>query len=54
MPAFSGVAEYVTYTDKPSLFRLLLDIANVYGVGKNRALGLGYVNAEIVKQHVLH
>ncbi|ADN51062.1 Protein of unknown function DUF2276 [Vulcanisaeta distributa DSM 14429] len=48
VPAFEGVAEYVTYTDRPSLFRLLLDVVNAYGVGKNRALGLGYVVADVV------
>ncbi len=48
MPAFEGTAEYITYTDRPSLFRLLLDVANAYGVGKNRTLGLGYVVADVV------
>ncbi|WP_243675447.1 CRISPR system precrRNA processing endoribonuclease RAMP protein Cas6 [Vulcanisaeta distributa] len=48
VPAFEGFAEYVTYTDRPGLFRLLLDVVNAYGVGKNRALGLGYVVADIV------
>ncbi|ADY01595.1 CRISPR-associated protein Cas6 [Vulcanisaeta moutnovskia 768-28] len=53
LPAFNGVAEYVTYTDRPGLFRLLLDVANAYGVGKNRALGLGYVNVDVLGQHLL-
>ena len=53
VPAFEGVAKYVTYTERPGLFRLLLDIANAYGVGKNRALGLGYVSAEVVEQRQL-
>ncbi|MGC8543772.1 MAG: CRISPR system precrRNA processing endoribonuclease RAMP protein Cas6 [Vulcanisaeta sp.] len=47
VPAFEGVARYVTYTERPGLFKVLLDIANAYGVGKDRALGLGYVLAEI-------
>ncbi len=49
-PAFEGFAEYVTYTDRPGLFRLLLDVANAYGVGKSRALGLGYVIADVVEE----
>ncbi len=51
--AFSGVAEYVTYTDRSGLFRFLLDVVNAYGVGKNRALGLGYVNVDMLEQHIL-
>ena len=43
MPAFRGVAEYVTYTDNVSLFNALLDVAEFLGVGKNRALGLGFI-----------
>jgi CRISPR/Cas system endoribonuclease Cas6 (RAMP superfamily) len=53
LPAFNGVAEYVTYTDRPGLFRFLLDVANAYGVGKNRALGLGYVNVDVLGQRLL-
>ena len=53
MTAFEGSAQYVTYTERFSLFKLLLDAANVYGVGKNRALGLGYVNAEVLEQRKL-
>jgi hypothetical protein len=41
--AFSGVAEYVTYTGNVGLFNALLDVAGFFGVGKNRALGLGFV-----------
>ncbi len=43
MPAFRGVAEYVTYTENVGLFNALLDVAEFFGVGKNRALGLGFV-----------
>ncbi len=43
MPAFYGTAEYVTYTGNVDLFNALLDIAEFFGVGKNRALGLGFV-----------
>jgi hypothetical protein len=43
MPAFRGVAEYVTVTENISLFNALLDVAGFFGVGKNRALGLGFV-----------
>jgi len=43
MPAFRGAAEYVTYTENVGLFNALLDIAEFFGVGKNRALGLGFV-----------
>ncbi len=53
MPAFEGMVKYITYTERPNLFRLLLDIANAYGVGKNRALGLGYVSAEVVEERWL-
>ncbi len=51
--AFSGYVEYVTYTDKPSLMKILLNMVNAYGVGKDRALGLGYVNAEVIKQQTI-
>jgi CRISPR/Cas system endoribonuclease Cas6 (RAMP superfamily) len=43
MPAFRGVTEYVTYTDNVGLFNALLDVAEFLGVGKNRALGLGFI-----------
>lgn len=43
MPAFRGIAEYVTYTDNVGLFNALLDVAEFLGVGKNRALGLGFI-----------
>jgi hypothetical protein len=43
MPAFRGVAEYVTYTENVGLFNALLNVAEFFGVGKNRALGLGFV-----------
>jgi hypothetical protein len=43
MPAFSGVAEYVTYTENVGLFNALLNVAEFFGVGKNRALGFGFV-----------
>ncbi|MGC8598041.1 MAG: CRISPR system precrRNA processing endoribonuclease RAMP protein Cas6 [Thermocladium sp.] len=51
--AFSGYAEYITYTEKPSLMKTLLSVANTYGVGKDRALGLGYVNSELINQQVI-
>jgi CRISPR/Cas system endoribonuclease Cas6 (RAMP superfamily) len=41
--AFYGTAEYVTETENTSLFNTLLDVAEFFGVGKNRALGLGFV-----------
>jgi CRISPR-associated endoribonuclease Cas6 len=43
MPAFRGVAEYVTYTENVGLFNALLNVAEFFGVGKNRALGFGFV-----------
>lgn len=43
MPAFYGTAEYVTVTENISLFNALLNVAEFFGVGKNRALGLGFV-----------
>jgi len=42
-PAFYGTAEYVTETENISLFNTLLDIAEFFGVGKNKALGFGFV-----------
>ncbi|MGC8571043.1 MAG: CRISPR system precrRNA processing endoribonuclease RAMP protein Cas6 [Caldivirga sp.] len=51
--AFSGHAEYVTYTEKTSLFKALLNVANAYGVGKDRALGLGYVNVDATEEKVI-
>ena len=52
MPAFSGVAEYVTYTENVGLFNALLNVAEFFGVGKNRALGLGFVRIthRVIKQ----
>ena len=50
MPAFTGSAQYISYTDKPSLLKALLNVANTYGVGKNRPLGLGYVTAEVINE----
>jgi hypothetical protein len=41
--AFYGTAEYVTETENISLFNTLLDIAEFFGVGKNKALGFGFV-----------
>jgi len=43
MPAFSGVAEYITQTTNPGLLNVLLDVAEFFGVGKNKALGFGFV-----------
>jgi hypothetical protein len=43
MPAFYGTAEYITQTTNPSLLNTLLDVAEFFGVGKNRALGFGFV-----------
>jgi len=43
MPAFRGVAEYVTYTENVGLFNALLNVAEFFGVGKNRALGFGFI-----------
>jgi CRISPR-associated endoribonuclease Cas6 len=45
MPAFYGTAVYITQTTNPSLLNTLLNIAEFFGVGKNRALGLGFVRA---------
>jgi CRISPR/Cas system endoribonuclease Cas6 (RAMP superfamily) len=52
MPAFRGVAEYVTYTENVGLFNALLNVAEFFGVGKNRALGLGFVRIthRVIKQ----
>jgi len=43
VPAFSGVAEYITQATNPSLLNTLLDVAEFFGVGKDRALGLGFI-----------
>jgi hypothetical protein len=52
MPAFYGTAVYITQTTNPSLLNTLLDVAEFFGVGKNRALGLGFVRTthRVIKQ----
>jgi len=43
VPTFYGTAVYITQTTNPSLLNTLLSTAEFFGVGKNRALGLGFI-----------